>query len=104
MERCGEDVLDDDGAVAGGGEVERRDEKALDRDTRLSRASSPQDTGPWLRSSYPRSVVCDEVIPLSRRLDRIEEEIELIIKLLAKRFRYSIYIESLPFISNKSHI
>jgi hypothetical protein len=50
-----QDVVDEDagegGAAAGGGEGVWRGEEALDRDTRLSRASNPLDAGPWLRSS-----------------------------------------------------
>ncbi|KAG8061051.1 hypothetical protein GUJ93_ZPchr0003g16449 [Zizania palustris] len=71
-----QDAVDDDvgegGAAYGGGKGERRGEEALDHDTRLSRASSPRDAGQWLRSSYPWSVVSDEVIPLCRRLDTLK--------------------------------
>jgi hypothetical protein len=43
-------------AAAGSGAEDRADEDRRNRDTRLSRASGPQEAGPWLRSSYPRSV------------------------------------------------
>ena len=50
-----EDTVDGDvvvvGAAAGVGEVERDGEDRRDRDTRLSRASSPRVAGPWLRRS-----------------------------------------------------
>ena len=41
----------EEGRDGGGGDGGRLGEEALDRDTRLSRASMPKTTGPRLRSS-----------------------------------------------------
>lgn len=48
--RCGVGGADDERG-GGGGEVYREGEEGLERDTRLSRTSSPRVAGPWLRSS-----------------------------------------------------
>jgi hypothetical protein len=48
---CGVRGSGEGGAAAGGGEGVRRGEEALDRDTRLSRASGLRVAGPRLRSS-----------------------------------------------------
>ena len=47
----GREAVVDSGVAAGGEEGLEEDEDRLDRDTKLSRASSPRIAGPRLRSS-----------------------------------------------------